>query len=290
MFNLYNLNNNFDYLVRKRYSCRTFDGKGVEKEKLDILKNKIEKINSELKEIRFGIIDKRILKSKNFFSRGTYGMFKGDIFYIVGAMKKNIPYGWEKFGFYMENLLMLAEDINLNTCWIGGVFDRKGFGSEIDVKDDEIVPAIVPIGYAAEKRTLRDKIVRWSAKGDKRKNSEDLFFFGDFSTPISLDNRKELKEILENVRLAPSASNKQPWRFLFHSNNKLDFFIKRDKIYAKLIPSVDLQRIDIGIAIFHFLYSLKERGIEGKFFNKKISFDNNFEYIIGFEFKNKIFF
>jgi len=130
MFEPLYLSNNFDSLVRKRYSCRTFDGKGVENDKLLLLKDKIQKLNSKTENIRFGIVDKRVLKSKKFFSTGTYGMFKGDIFYIVGIMKKGIPYGWEKFGFYMENLIMISEELSLNTCWIGGVFDRKGFGSE----------------------------------------------------------------------------------------------------------------------------------------------------------------
>ena len=206
MFIPFNLSKNFDYLVRKRYSCRTFNGNGVENEKISEISKKLVEINEKVKNIRFGIVNKKRLKGKKFFSQGTYGMFKGDLFYIVGLMTKKDISGWEKFGFYMENIIMFIESMELNTCWIGGVFDRKGFGSEIDIQSDEIVPAIVPFGYAARKRSLRDKIVRWSAKGDKRKKAEELFVFSSSLNSVLETEKEELKDILENVRLAPSAS------------------------------------------------------------------------------------
>jgi nitroreductase len=284
MFEPFKLETGFDFLVKKRYSCRTFDGKGIEAHKLKKLVNEINDINGRLKDIRFGIVNKKILKSKNFFSQGTYGMFKGDVFYIVGIIKKGVFRGWENFGFYMENLIMIAENLKLNTCWIGGVFDRKGFGAELNLSEDEIVPAVVPIGYAAKKRSLQDKIVRWSAKGDKRKDSEKLFFLKDFSTPFNYNLSKEISECLENIRLAPSASNKQPWRLLFNEN-RVDFFIRRDRLYSKFIPLVDLQKIDMGIALFHFIYSIKERKIKGSFIKMENPYNNKqLEYIISYKF------
>ncbi len=289
MFKPFELETDFNFLVRKRYSCRTFNGKGVEAQKLQILTDKIDIMNENLKDIRFGIVDKEKLKSKFIFSKGTYGMFRGDIYYIVGIIKKGIPFGWERFGFYMENLIMLAEEIGLNTCWIGGVFDRKGFGSELNITEDEIIPAIVPIGYAAKKRSIQDKIVRWSAKGDKRKKTEELFFLNNFSTPFPSHISNKINDTLENIRLSPSASNKQPWRLLFKENRIL-FFIKRDRLYSKLIDSVDLQRIDMGIGLFHFIYSLKERGIKGSFITENNNYqDKSLEYVISFKFDNMKF-
>ena len=69
---------------------------------------------------------------------------------------------------------------------------------------------------------------------------------------------------MENVRLAPSASNKQPWRILYEAKqNIFHFFIARAFSY-KLMGVVSLPDIDLGIAMSHFALTLQELGIKGK--------------------------
>jgi len=275
------INKSFSELAKERFSCRTFDGKGVEDNKLEELRKIIDKANKSFDFFRAGIVDKKKLKQKKFFTTGTYGMFKGDRFYIVGILKYQEPLDWVKYGYIMENIIIFLTEIGLNNCWIGGVFDRKGFGSEIGIKNDERVPAIIPFGHCAKKRSLRDKIVRWSAQGDKRKPFEKLFFINKKQSKIS---EIKLKSILENVRIAPSASNKQPWRF-FVNDERIDLYLKRDKLYSKLIPSSDLQMIDMGIAAFHLEKSLEENGFKGIWKREKGLSQENLKYIVSFYIK-----
>ncbi len=271
----------FSELAKERFSCRTFDGKGVEKEKLEIIREAINSSNRKFKNFRAGIVNKDKLKAKKFFTTGTYGMFKGDRYYVVGILKLEEKFDWVKYGFFMENIIIYLTELGLNTCWIGGVFDRKGFGGEIGLKRGEIVPAIIPFGYCGKRRTLRDKIVRWSARGDKRKPFEKLFFIKE--KPI-LSSEESIKKILENVRIAPSASNKQPWR-IFIYENRAEFFLKRDKLYSKLIPFADLQMIDMGIAAYHFHKSAFEFNLKGKWIrDKNHNPAENLTYIVSFFF------
>ncbi len=278
---LIKVNGKFSELARKRFSCRTFDGNGVSEEKLNLVKKQIEKANESSENFRAGIVNKHELKAKKFFTTGTYGMFKGDKFYIVGTLKKESEFDWVKYGFFMENIIIYLTQIGLNTCWIGGVFDRKGFGGELGIREDELIPAIIPFGYCASKRTLRDRIVRWSAKGDKRKPFDELFFINEIPANIS---ETKLKEVLENVRIAPSASNKQPWRFFIHKD-RIDIYLRRDKLYSKLIPSSDLQMIDMGIASYHLWKSFLEIGMSGNWnlLKNKKSFPA-LQYIVSFIF------
>ena len=268
----------FTNLAKKRFSCRTFDGEGIEEQKLNDIKNIFNKENKKFDFFRAGIVDKKILKQKKFFTTGTYGMFKGDRDYVVGILKYKQPLDWVKYGYLMENIIIFLTEKGFNTCWIGGVFDRRGFGGEIGIKDDERVPAVIPFGYCGKKRTLRDKIVRWSAQGDKRKPFEKLFFIEEDDNSI---NKNLIKSILENVRIAPSASNKQPWR-IFYRNKRFDLYLKRDKLYSKLIPSSDLQMIDMGIAAYHLEQSAMEKGFKGKWVKEKNLEKDNLEYILSF--------
>jgi nitroreductase len=273
-------------VVKKRYSCRSFDGSGLDRETLAAL----EKIVADSRppfstRLRPGIIDGKTVRAENFFSAGNYGMIKGARFYLCALARKTEPRLWEDIGFALENAVLLATDLGLGSCWIGGVFDRKNFGRSLAMGGDEILPAVIAVGRPAAKRSLRDRLVRWSARGDLRKPSDQLFFRRDWQTPLLADELPLWTQALENVRLGPSASNKQPWRILL-ADDGFHFFLSRDKAYSALMPRVDLQRIDLGIAMCHFELSAQELGLPGKWkVEAPVLPDTpaHFEYIVSFK-------
>jgi hypothetical protein len=63
------------------------------------------------------------------------------------------------------------------------------------------------------------------------------------------------------VRLAPSASNKQPWRCL-KVGPRIHFFLLRSPGYRTMNPA-DFQRIDMGIAMAHFDLAMAVSGVAG---------------------------
>jgi len=70
------------------------------------------------------------------------------------------------------------------------------------------------------------------------------------------------------VRIGPSASNKQPWRVV-RDANAWHFYLHRTPGYRRgffqvLLDLVDLQRIDLGIAMCHFESSAREAGLQGE--------------------------
>ncbi len=74
--------------------------------------------------------------------------------------------------------------------------------------------------------------------------------------------------VLDALRWAPSASNKQPWRIL-RRGETWHFYLQRTKGYGKgtatfaLLRLADLQRVDMGIAMCHFDLVARERGLSG---------------------------
>jgi nitroreductase len=272
-------------LVRKRHSCRSFDGRGLEPETLEAL----EKFPAELalpfqSGLRFGIIDKEKVRAENMFSTGSYGMIKGVRFYLSALTPKGAPRAWEDIGFALEATILYATAIDLGTCWIGGIFDRKHFGRSLGIREAEILPAVVAVGRPAEKRSLRDRLVRWSANGDMRKDPAAIFFDSGWRTPFRYADSPHWAPVLENVRLAPSASNKQPWRIIM-KDGAFHFFLDRDKAYSAMMPNADLQRIDLGIAMCHFQLSAQELGLTGEWRSAEPVLPGtpaNYEYIVSF--------
>ena len=73
--------------------------------------------------------------------------------------------------------------------------------------------------YEKEKKSIIDKTMRLIAKCEKRKAWNEMFYFRDFSCPLTQHyTLNGFKDAFENVRLAPSAINKQPWRIVKHGN------------------------------------------------------------------------
>ena len=215
---------------------------------------------------------------------GTYGTIEGAQNFIVGAIEKS-KYDSEHFGYIMESIILAATDLDLGTVWLGGTFNRSLFSAKIKKKENEIVPAITPIGYPAT-RTSKEITIRSYAKADKRFPWEKLFFEGDLSTPLQAE--KKYFTLIENVRLGPSAGNFQPWRIFKEPNeDNFHFYIyytddKIGKIYNVF------KRLDIGIAVSHFNLSAKELGVKGKwsFEQPDISTPEDFHYIISWHGEN----
>jgi nitroreductase len=250
-------------LIEKRYSCRSFDGRGLEAATLAAL----EKFPAGLElpfasRLRFGVIDREKVRAENIFSTGSYGMIKGVRFYLTALAARDARRPWEDIGFALEAAVLYATALDLGSCWIGGIFDRRNFGKALAMGENEMLPAVIAVGRPAARPSLRDRLVRWGAKGDLRKDPGELFFSDDWKTPHRDETWPAWAPVLQAVRLAPSASNKQPWRIV-RSGGAYHFFLDRDRAYGKMMPLADLQRIDMGIAMCHFQLAAAELALAG---------------------------
>jgi hypothetical protein len=129
------------------------------------------------------------------------------------------------------------------------------------------VPAVTSIGYISQKEQ-RGVTIRQLVGGHNRKPWDNLFFREKFGIPLSSDEAGPYAVPLEMVRIAPSASNKQPWRII-KDGDSWHFYMQRTKGYGdtltfKLLNIADLQRVDMGIAMCHFEMAAGELGLRGK--------------------------
>lgn len=272
-------------LVRQRYSCRSFDGRGVPPGILAELERFFAGLAWPFaSRLRFGVIDNEKVRAANLFSAGSYGLIRGARFYLTALVQKDEPRRWEDAGFALEAVVLQATSLGLGSCWIGGVFDRKRFRRELGIGAGEQLPVVVAVGRPAARPSLRDRLVRWGARGDLRKSPAGLFFAPDWRTPLLYEKLPRWAPVLDCLRLAPSASNKQPWRIV-HEEGVFHFFLNRDRAYGAMMPLADLQRIDLGIAICHFQAAAADAGLDGEWRDKDPMLPEtpaNYEYIVSF--------
>ena len=238
--------------VRKRRSVRTFDGKNIDDATYAELKRFAATVkNPYNKEIRFAFLDAEENKLSS-------PVLSGEKLYVSAMMKKGDK-AEEAYGYAFEALLVHAHKLGLGTVWIGGTMPRDKFEKASNLKDDEIMPCVSPLGGIADKMAVKEVLMRKGVKADWRMDFENLFFEKDFSSPVSEERAEELglRDALEAVRVAPSAVNKQPWRVVLEEG-KAHFYEKHDKGYTN--EYYDLQKVDVGIALYHFEQQLLSEG------------------------------
>ena len=87
------------------------------------------------------------------------------------------------------------------------------------------------------------------------------------------------------VRIGPSAGNKQPWRILKEKEQNIYHFYVKYSEDKTLLAYNKFVRVDIGIAICHFDFSVKELGILGnwEFIKPNVEIPGELKYIISWK-------
>ncbi len=267
--------------IRKRVSCRTYDGRVPDGRTKGQLRDFFHENNRGPfgNNLRFGLIDLMEAERAELKSLGTYGVIKGAALFIVGAVKKG-PRAMEDFGYGMERNILFATALGLGTCWLGGTLNRAGFARKIGLTKDELMPAISPVGYPAGKRSLTDRAFRFMAKSGMRKPWEELFFDEKPGNPLVKERAGSLGEALEALRIGPSASNRQPWRVV-REGAAFHFFLQRTPGYDRMTGEIRLQEVDMGIALCHFELAAMASGIRGIWQESRPVFDPGpLEYVV----------
>jgi nitroreductase len=257
--------------INKRASVRSYTDRPIEEDKKQELLNLLKSTNVGPfgHKVRFALVDFSEMDKNEIRSLGTYGFISGAQLFIVSAIKDGLGgiggvRALVDLGYCFEKVILAATNLGLGTCWLGGTFKRANFAMSINASKDEIVPAISPIGYARDRRTIREMAVRRFANSDQRKSWAELFFHGNFNIPLSKESAGAYAVPLECVRLGPSASNNQPWRVVYQKPQvAFHFYLKRTLGYNKLNGKIDLQLVDIGISMCHFELSVREKGLAG---------------------------
>ncbi len=255
--------------IEKRYSCRRYREQPLERHHRIALERFLAShVRGPLgSELRLELLAATEEDRSSLKGLGTYGFIRGAAAFMAGAVRSSAN-DLEDYGYVMEHAVLLATGLGLGTCWLGGTFTKSGFARRIGLTAEEGMPAVVAVGHKAQEDLIRTQLRR-RVGATERLPAERLFFDGSFDRPIRLEPGEPLARILEAVRWAPSASNKQPWRIL-RTGDRFLFFLQRTKGYGKgsllfrLLGLADLQRVDMGIAMCHFELIAAEMGLEGR--------------------------
>ena len=261
-------------LIRRRYSCRTYRPEPIAAaQQRRLTELMAAHVAGPLgAQARFALVAAAPGDDSALRRLGTYGFIKGATGFVVGAVRR-APRDLEDYGYLLEQIVLFATDLGLGTCWLGGTFTRGSFVRRFGgLARDETMPAVVSLGLIGDDGGER---IREREEGSRRLPSSELFFARRFGEPLDLGAVGAYAQALEALRMAPSATNKQPWRLVRDGDGGGEgggawhFYLRRSRGYGKgsalfsVLRIADLQRVDMGIAMCHFELVARERGLAG---------------------------
>ena len=229
--------------IEKRISCRAFDSKPIEQEKLDMLAQEIELINKE-SGLHFQLYGPR---EDGTVIEMNAKMFAGNPPCYVALVGPEGPIPEEKLGYYGEGLVLLATQMGLGTCWVASTYNRET--TRVELAEGEVLHDVVPIGYAPEKLPLKQRTIRSGIRSRSKKPKS----MWQGPTPLA-EAADWIKACIDSVCKAPSAINEQPVVF---KQEKRSLPIRAELTQVK----TGREYTDLGIAKLHFELVARECGI-----------------------------
>ncbi|MCR5801145.1 MAG: nitroreductase family protein [Lachnospiraceae bacterium] len=264
--------NDLKEMVKGRKSVRTFDGRQLSDEHKKLIEEYIKTVKNPFDiPVEFALMD-----------ANEHGLsspvLSGEQLYIAGKVEKE-QYADVAYGYSFEQIILYAWSLGIGTVWIGGTMKRELFEKAIGLKAGEMMPCISPLGYPADKKSLRETMMRKGTGADNRISADKLFFSEKWGTPLAAED--DMADVLEMVRWAPSAVNKQPWRIIL-KDGVYNFYEKKDRGYVD-VHTGDIQKVDVGIALCHFTMGLEDKGLQYEVIMEDpgIEIPNEVEYIAG---------
>ena len=234
-------------IIKSRRSVRTFDGRTITLEQRD----KLQKFCDSLTNPFHVPVEFRLLEAKEHGLKSP--VLQRETLYLA-AKVKNQPMCDVTFGYAFEAAVLFAESMGVGTAWLGATMNRDAFERAMELREDEIMPCVSPVGYKADRMSMREVMLLKAYQSDTRLEISEIAFDEEYGKRFDTTRNRELADILEMGRWAPSAVNKQPWRIVVSGKNA--HFYKK----PVSIESAELQRIDIGIAMYHFACGLEAYG------------------------------
>jgi nitroreductase len=154
-------------------------------------------------------------------------------------------------GFHGEQVILEAASRGLASCWVAGSFRRDVVRQYTDLAEGEEVLCVTPIGREAATtgmRRLHDESMHWFLPNRGSRKPLTEFVTGEVAAPW-------LRSALEAARWAPSAVNRQPWRFTVAAGDQVS-------IGYDGAPD-DSRALDCGIAMANFAAMARAQGAAG---------------------------
>ena len=210
--------------IQARHSVRAYKEQPLTEDVVKVLEEQITILNRE------GKLHMQLILNEPKAFQGTmakYGKFRNANNYIVMAGKKAEDLD-ERVGYYGEHLVLLAQTLGLNTCWVGLSYSKVPGTYVLD--EGEKIACYIAIGYG-ETQGVGHKIKTVGQVSNASDATPSWFRRG-----------------VEAALLAPTAVNQQKFSFEYVGMKDGRHLVRAKKGFSM----IGYTKMDLGIAKYHF--------------------------------------
>ncbi len=207
-----------------RHSVRQYQEKPIEAIVVERLNEEIALCNQE-----GNLHIQLVVEEPKAFAGGMakYGKFSGVSNYLAMVGPKGAD---EAIGYYGERLVLLAQTLGLNSCWVGLSFRKQP--DHYKVADGEKLHCVIALGYGAN-------------QGVQHPMRPMEKFLGAQASRLQINNLPDwFRRGMEAVLLAPTAVNQQKFEFDLLDNHTVSA--------RACFTLVGYGKMDLGIVKYHF--------------------------------------
>ena len=221
--------------IEARHSVRAYKDQPLSEDVVKVLEDEVAIINKE------GSLHIQLIQNEPKAFQGTlakYGKFRNVKNYLVMAGKQAEDLD-ERVGYYGERLVLLAQTLGLNTCWVGLSYSKVPGTYVLD--EGEKIVCYIAIGYGETQGVgHRIKTVEQVSRSAVRTL--------DSSTDASGATPSWFRQGVEAALLAPTAVNQQKFSFEYVGMEDGRHQVRAKKGFSL----IGYTQIDLGIAKYHF--------------------------------------
>lgn len=235
--------------IARRHSRRTFDHTPAENLALDAIEQVCARFRpyADARTVLVRRPESDIFKG----IVGGYGKVTNAPHVLVFIGDARSHYADQHVGYVGQAAILEATSHDLETCWIGGFFDQKRASALVALEPGERILAVSPLGHGAATTSSTERSMKVLARSSSRE-SLDTIAPGDRSAWPQW-----AVAAVETARIAPSAVNRQPWRFRLDGESLVISVNSRRET-----PKVT-RRLDCGIAMLHAELGALAYGVAG---------------------------
>ncbi len=216
-------------LIKGRHSVRSFTERRVPTCVIDELNRLIDEVNAEGGVHVALVTDEPEAFGRSFLAR--YGLFRGVRNYLCLAGPKGDA-TLERIGYHGERILLRAQELGLNSCWVGLTFSKRH--TRFELREGEVLHALIALGYG-------------TTSGTPHRSKRPQQVAPDYDTAPEWFRRG-----VDWALLGPSSLRQQRFRFSLLPDGRV-------RATTGFGPYT---RVDLGIARLHFEWGAAPHQVE----------------------------
>ncbi len=253
----------YEAIVNRR-SVRRYREEPLDKQLLSMVDDIVARVSPLIPDNHVRAMRRDVISGEDLIAAmGGYGRILTPPHYLVAsAVGSRGPL--VDLGYRLEQIAVQMVRLGISVCFIGSLGREDNVRVRFRLNRTARTGAFLIFGFPAQSVTGRtiNSVIRRARGEESRLGAADTFYHGSFDRAGVPP--KQLATLVEAARLAPSANNAQPWRFLWQGDTLYLFVQKLNRRYGSQSAMQEYRYFDGGTCMANVMMAMQTADLFGR--------------------------